>query len=514
MRREVPAQMAANSKQTQPLETGQLKLHRNLSVWEAIGISLALMAPSMAASINPQGTATTVGRAVPLAFALAFVGVLLVAYTFVRLTQRFHHSGSVYGFVGATLGPRTGVIAGWALAGTYTFYGVTTSMAGGRFASNFLNALGIWKNPPTWSGFLLGALGMLLVWWIAITPARNGTRLLLAAEAITVALIVIVIAIVFGKLAGHSGPGRLGVSGSIFSLPTGTPLSTVFLGVVFGFLSFAGFEAASTLGEETRRPNRDIPRAILGVAIFGGVYFFVVTAVEVMGFGTSAKGVAAFIRSTSLIGDLGTAYAASWLGNIITVGAMISAFGCALACMVGSSRLIYAMGRDGILPAPLSHISPRRRTPTVSAGAVALTVYLVIAFTWFVLRGDPFTLFAESGTIGTLILLVVYVLATIGMVRLVFFSGQTAVRRWEIAIPVLGIIVLGYTLFRNIWPLPTGVAWWGPAVAIGWLAIGVIWVLARPGAMRQAGQRLTRSEGLAGVAPAADPLLADGEVTA
>ena len=46
-------------------ETKQLKLHRNLSIWEAIGISLALMAPSMAASINPQGTATTVGRATP-----------------------------------------------------------------------------------------------------------------------------------------------------------------------------------------------------------------------------------------------------------------------------------------------------------------------------------------------------------------------------------------------------------------------------------------------------------------
>ena len=96
-------------------DTGQpRKLRRNLSVWEAIGISLALMAPSMAANINPQGTATTVGRAVPIAFALAFVGVLLVAYTFVRLTQRFHHSGSVYGFVGATLGPRAGVISGWA----------------------------------------------------------------------------------------------------------------------------------------------------------------------------------------------------------------------------------------------------------------------------------------------------------------------------------------------------------------------------------------------------------------
>ncbi len=488
--------MATDSQATEQLVAGQPKLRRNLSVWEAIGISLALMAPSMAASINPQGTATTVGRAVPVAFALAFVGVLLVAYTFVRLTQRFHHSGSVYGFVGATLGPSAGVISGWALTGTYTFYGVTTAMAGGRFASNFLNALGIWHNPPTWSGFLIGAIGMLVVWYIAITPARGGTRLLLAAEAITVLLILIVIAIVFAKLLGHSGPGKLGVSGQIFSLPSGTPLTTVFLGVVFGFLSFAGFEAAATLGEETVEPRRDIPRAILGVAIFGGIYFFVVTAVEVMGFGTSAKGVTAFINSTSLIGDLGTAYVSSWLGNVITAGAMISAFSCALACTVGAARLVYAMGRDGILPAGLSRVSQQRRTPVASSAAVVLAVYVVVAFTWFILRGDPFTLFLESATIGTLILLVVYILATIGMVRLIFFSGQTQVRRWEIAIPVLGIIVLGYTLFRNIWPLPSGVAWWGPAVAIAWFVIGIVWVLARPAATRKAGELLLKADGL------------------
>ena len=65
-------------------------LRRELHLWEAVGISLALMAPSMAANINPQGTATTIGRAVPLAFALATIGVLLIAWTFVRYaaTQR------------------------------------------------------------------------------------------------------------------------------------------------------------------------------------------------------------------------------------------------------------------------------------------------------------------------------------------------------------------------------------------------------------------------------------------
>ena len=95
-----------------------------------------------------------------------------------------------------------------------------------------------------------------------------------------------------------------------------------------------------------------------------------------------------------------------------------------------------------------------------------------------------------------------------------FVTGQTTVRRWEIAIPVLGIIVLVYTLFRNIWPLPTGVNWWGPAVAIAWFVIGIAWVLARPAATRQAGEMLTRSEGLASPVPAASGGLArDGEVT-
>jgi amino acid transporter len=161
-------------------------------------------------------------------------------------------------------------------------------------------------------------------------------------------------------------------------------------------------------------------------------------------------------------------------------------------------------------------VSEKRRTPTVATLAVVLAAYVIIAFTWFVLRGDPFTLFLESGTIGTLILLVVYVLATIGMVKLVFFSGSDraaerrpggsggsspragTVKRWELIIPVLGIIVLGYTLFRNIWPLPTGVAWWGPAVTIAWFVVGIAGVLARPAATRRAGELLTRSEGLSG----------------
>ena len=117
---------------------GGPKLAKSLSLWQVVGVSVALMAPSMAANINPQGSVGTVGRAVPLTFVIALVGVLFIAYVFARLTQRFHHSGSVYGFVGATLGPRAGVIAGWSLMGTYIFYGLLTAMASAIFLTALL----------------------------------------------------------------------------------------------------------------------------------------------------------------------------------------------------------------------------------------------------------------------------------------------------------------------------------------------------------------------------------------
>ena len=138
---------------------------------------------------------------------------------------------------------------------------------------------------------------------------------------------------------------------------------------MFGFLSFAGFEAAATLGEETAHPRRDIPRAILGTAIFGGIYFTVVTAIEMMGFGADAKGVKAFASSGSLLGDLGSSYIGDWVGDLISLGAAISAFGCCLACVVGASRLLFAMNRDLVGERGMSVVT-RQGTPARTATIV------------------------------------------------------------------------------------------------------------------------------------------------
>lgn len=472
------------------------KLRRELNIWEAVGISVALMAPSMAANINPQGTAGSVGRAVPLAFALATVGVLLVAYTFVRLCQRFNHAGSVYGFVGATLGARSGVVAGWSLLGTYTFYGVVTSSACGIFVVSLLKSLGVLASPPWWAPFVATAIVLVGVYALTVTPARTATNVLLVVEGVTVLLILVVSVIVLVRLVAGTAPTGRSFTLDVFTVPSATGTSTVFLGVVFGFLSFAGFEAAATLGEETRKPRRDIPRAILGTAIFGGVYFVFVTAVEVMGFGTDAASMKKFVASGSLLGDLGSTYVAGWVGEVITAGAAVSAFACSLACAVGGSRLLYALSRDGVGPSALAGVSERRGTPVPASAAVVGAVYVIIAVDAVLFGAKPFDTFSWSGTIGTLILLFVYVLATIGAIRLLFFTGRRIVRGWEIVVPLLGLVVLGYTIYRNVIPYPTGAAAWFPVVCGAWILLAVVYVLARPGMARRAGELLTAEEGL------------------
>ena len=496
------------------------RLKRSLSVWQAVGLSMALMAPSMAANINPQG-AISAGRAVPLAFLIAAVGVLLVAYTFVRLCQYYKHSGSVYAFVGATLGPRAGVIAGWGLTGTYTFYAVTTAAAAGIFGTALLDSLGIWKNQPAWSPMLLVGVVLALALLLAALPAKRGTSILLTVELSTVALILIVTAVVFVRLISHNAPGHEHFTMSVFSLQHGIGLSALFYGVVFGFLSFAGFEASATLGEEAHNPTKDIPRAILGVAAFGGVYFVVVTAAEMMGFGQTPADLAKFAGTQSLLGYLGTSYVGSWVGNIITLGTTISAFGCCLACTVGASRMIYAMTRDSYGERGPGKVS-RWGTPAYATGVItALTVaiYIVIFVVSKVTSAAADNAFAWTGTIGTLILLVAYLLATTGMTLLVFVRRKMPnVPSWQIAIPVAAVIVLGYTLYRNVYPYPSlhTDAFWYPVFAGSWLVVAVVAVIALPGTARKLGAALTSSEGIAAedTVPAGHGVAAAGGVAA
>ena len=466
-----------------PVRSGTLR--PSLSVWQAVGISVALMAPSMAANINPQGTAGLVGRATPLAFLLAAIAVLLIAYVFVRLCQYYRHAGSVYVFAGATLGARAGAVAGLGLMAVYVFYGLVTASAAGIFGSAFLDTIGVWNHQPTWAGFLVGGLALLLAMFLAVVPARRATSVLLSVEGVTVLLILVIAVVVLVKMVAGTAPGGAHVTMDVFKVAPGTDSSTLFLGIIFGLLSFAGFEAAATLGEEAHHPRRDIPRAILGTAIFGGVYFTFVTAIEMMAFGTDAAGVKRFVASSALMGDLGASYVGAWVGDLITLGAAVSAFACCLACVVGASRLLFAISRDLSPGHPLGRTG-RNDTPAAAAGVIVALIAVIALVCAVFFNAKPFDTFLWSGTIGTLILLVAYVLATLGCLKLVFLDRKLDVPRWEVVIPVLALLMLVYTIYRNVFPYPTeGPARWFPVVAFGWLLVVTVVALAMPGLARR-----------------------------
>ena len=468
-------------------------LRRNLTIWGAIGVALGLMAPSMAINLNPQAPALHVGRAVPLVFLLAMIGVLLVAYGFIRLCQSFHHAGSVYAFVGVTVGPRAGFVTGWTLLGTYVAYTATSVAGVGLFMQQFCIDTGIWKGAG-WVPFSLVAFAT--IWVLAANEVRLSARTLLSVEGVTVTLISLVAIVIFIKLIAGSAPQDQSFTLSVFTLPHGVAFSALFFSLTFGFLSFAGFEAASTLGEETANPRKAIPLAILGCVVFVGLFYVIVSMAEAMGFGTSAAGVKAFTSSGNLMGDLANSYLSAGVRDLITLGVAVSALSCCLASLLGGSRLLFAFGRDGAFHSSLGRASTRTGAPTAAIVPVMAIVAIEVFGLRIVSTDQAIDVFFWTATMGTLALLVCYVLSTLGAVRHLFFSGVRRVRQWEIVIPIAALGFLLYTLYHNIWPVPDNPYNLFPYIVGAWVALSVVAVFALPGFARRIGRRLGEEDGL------------------
>jgi amino acid transporter len=477
-------------------------LRRTLKIWQVIGLSVGLMAPSMAISINPQGAIGAVGRAIPLSFVISMVGALLVAYGFARLSQYFHGSGSVIGLVGATIGARAGMVAGWALAGCYTVFVLLVAVTGGIFAGILLNTWGVLHGSPAWFVFLVATVLLLLTAVVAVIPAAKVTDTILTFEGVTVGLILIAAIVVLAKLFSHTGPGNLHFTLSVFTPAKGTSTSDIFLGVVFGFLSFAGFEGAAALGGEAAKPRRDIPRAIIASTAVVGLFYVVISAVEVMGFGTSKTGLNNFYNSESLMGGLGQAYVSSWFGDLITIGTLVSAFGCCLASCVGASRLVFSFARDAIGPrSPVARVSSRWGTPITAVAVVMVANFVMLIALGGLAGSSPRSIFDWTGTIGTYLILFAYLLVSVGAINYLFLQPRLKRQplkapRFELTFPALGVIVILYTYYRNIHPYPTGSAAWLPVVAGIWLLIAVVAVIVAPAFSRRLGEKLILDEGV------------------
>src|SRR3954470_20391538 len=135
-------------------------LRRELRFWEAVALSIGIMAPTAAMALNGTVPASLIGRAVPLAFVFAAVGIALVSYAFIRLAEHFNHAGSVYAFSGMTLGPQAGFFSGWALLGTYFAFTRASTAEAGLFGSAFFDGAGFLESVD-W--FVIAAIAAVLI---------------------------------------------------------------------------------------------------------------------------------------------------------------------------------------------------------------------------------------------------------------------------------------------------------------------------------------------------------------
>jgi amino acid transporter len=225
------------------------------------------------------------------------------------------------------------------------------------------------------------------------------------------------------------------------------------------------------------------------VAIAVGAVFYVVCMVaQTLGFGTDAAGVRAFASSEAPLGDLGRAYVGSGMADALDFVAMMSAVGAGLGCASVAARMLFALARDGLLPRALARVSATTGAPVGGLGAVmALDAVLLVAFA--IGGTQPLDVFFYLATIGVLSLLVMYAITNVAALRLI----AAGTRRWELALPVAGIVGAGYVLYRNVWPVPASPFDVFPYLVAGWLALGIGLAWAVPGLALRAHDGLARA---------------------
>jgi amino acid transporter len=465
-----------------PSTEGGLK--RELKVVDAAAFSIGLIGPVGAMALLGVGAAGLLGQGATLAFLFAIVGVSLVAYGFVKLSQHISHTGSVYALVGRTLGPRAGFVAGCALFAAYSTIGTGSTIEIGLFFDKFLAGIHL-GNPEEWIWTAVISLALVAV--LSLSEIRVITRVLLASELVGAALVCLLDVVVLVRTGTGHAPGGQQLNLDFLKLPQGSGLGTIAGAAVFGFLAFAGFEGAAALGEETMHPKRDIPRAIKIAVLVVGAFFLLTIIAQSVGYGTDPKGVKAFTEAASPFGDLGTAYVGSVLGALLNLVASISLFAITLGTLNGAARIFYALARDATGHSPATRLS-RRGAPIVT---LAITMALVLCF----MVGQRL---AGTGvedatfywlTLGTIALLVAYALATMGAFRFLFMDGPARAPRWQAVIPVVALIFVVYTIVKNVVGVegPYRVF---PFVILAWLVLATIVVVAVPGLAERVRSRL------------------------
>jgi amino acid transporter len=379
----------------------------------------------------------------------------------VQFARRLPSAGSFYTYNSNALGKTAGFFTGWLFWIGYGVLAPGLFTALGAFTSDYVR--GTFGASVPWWVFSLA--GMALVVGLSIRSIQASARVDLTLLVIEVALFLLLAVIVVASAGSGNTP-------AVF-IPAASPqgLSGVGLGMVFGILSFVGFDAAATLGEESRNPRRTVPLAVGGALVFvGAFYVFMMYALAAgYGLGDPSK-LGAFLDDANPFITL-AGRDAPWLVQVISLAAIAGIFSCLVAIHNTTVRVIFSMGRERLLPGVLGRLHERWSSPYTAIYAQT-TFTLVVGFAVGTWLGPGATgAYGFLGTVGTAAIVIVYLLSNIALVR--FYSGLPERSLLpHVVVPVLGVLALAYPLWAVAQPgqdYPFNLV---PIIIVVWLLIG------------------------------------------
>ncbi|WP_376794970.1 APC family permease [Thermogemmatispora sp.] len=459
------SQMQTSSELSPQSEAQVYTLRKDsLGLFDAIAQSVALLSLEMGIALSSSFAAASAGAAVPLAYVVAGLASLCLAYVIIRFTRRIASAGGLYTYIAQGLGPQAGFIGGWMYGGAFAAGASFTLAISSIFLGQLLEHLGLSLH---WFIIFCGLLVLLFV--LAFFDVRLSTRTQLLLSFVGL-LAVLALAVIILARGGANGISLTPLS------PAGLAggWSSLFFAAIFSFTSFIGFEAAAVLGEETQRPRQAIPWAILTAVLVAIVYYVLVSFAMANGYGTAH--IDQWARDEAPLDTLATRYAGAFLATLIDLMVAIGAFSATLAGVVLASRMMFAVGRDGGLPAIFAVTHARYKTPWVAI-LVVLALTLVLGAALGIQLG-PFLFFGFMATTASLGILLAYILVALsGMVAFMRTrargAGAALTLIFDILLPLIAIAICAFTIYSSVVPVPQFPLNLAPYIAAVWLLIGI-----------------------------------------
>ncbi|WCN37599.1 APC family permease [Aneurinibacillus uraniidurans] len=340
-------------------------LKRSLGLWSIVMLGVGYMTPMVVFDTFGIVSNETNGH-VPVAYVMALAAMLFTAFSYGKMVRAFPSAGSAYTYTQKTMNKHLGFMVGWAALLDY----MLLPMVNALLSQIYLTAL--FPAVPSWIWIAAFAGLVTIVNMIGMSSTARFNNFLVVYQILT---IVIFIGLAIWKLSEGMGYGSTFSLGPIYK--PDMQISALIAGATVLCFSFLGFDAVTTYAEETADPVKTIPRAIFLTALIGGLIFTASSYFAQAVF----PSVSNFKHPDATSPEIALYVGGQLFQLFFLAGALAGTIASGLASHASVSRLLYVMGRDGVLPKKLfGYVHPVLRTPVFNVLLVGLVTMTAMFF--------------------------------------------------------------------------------------------------------------------------------------